>query len=99
MVEEKTCNEMMKRVEGDVKTNKDRLNNHSGRIDFIEQEIIGMKKDTSRLEMIMDKLEIAIENLNKTILEMKYKPMKFYEQVIMGIVMLIIGFLFAKLTK
>lgn len=48
-----------------------------------------MKRDTSRLEQIMGKLELAIEKLNETINEMKYKPLKFYEQIIMGVIMVV----------
>lgn len=37
----------------------------------------------------MGKLELAIEKLNETINEMKYKPLKFYEQIIMGVIMVV----------
>lgn len=95
-MDEKTCNEKMNAVSDRIKRNEIRLNNHGNRIDSIEQNIVGMKKDTSRLEQIMDKLEIAIENLNKAILEMKYKPLKFYEQILMGGIMAVLGYLVAK---
>lgn len=98
-MDENTCNERMKTVNEKIIRNEKRLNGHSDRIKLIENEIVGMKKDTSRLEQIMDKLELAIENLNKAIAEMKYKPLKFYEQVIMGVIMLVVGYLFAKITR
>lgn len=98
-MDEKTCNEKMSAIAERIDRNELRINNHSDRIKFIEKEIVGMKRDTSRLEQIMNKLELAIDKLNETINEMKYKPLKFYEQIIMGVIMLVVGYLFAKLTK
>ncbi|HZJ82181.1 MAG TPA: hypothetical protein VFD57_00075, partial [Clostridia bacterium] len=60
-MDEKTCNEMMDRQGDRIERNEQRLNNHSDRIKDIEKEIVGMKRDTHRLEQILDKLEIAIE--------------------------------------
>lgn len=82
-----------------VKRNETRLNSHSERIKIMEREIVGMKKDTSRLEMILDKLEIAIENLNTSILEMKYKPLDRYEKIIMIVVTAIITYVASKILN
>ena len=98
-MDEKTCDERMSAVSERISRNEIRLNNHSDRIKIIENEIVGMKRDTTRLEQMMGKLELAIEKLNETINEMKYKPLKFYEQIIMGVIMLIVGYLFARLTN
>ena len=96
-MDEKTCNEKMNRVNERTDANERRINNHSDRIKVVEQEIIGMKKDTSRLEMILDKLETAIENLNGSIIALKYKPLEKYEKVAMVIVTAIVGFLIGKI--
>ena len=99
MVDEKTCNEMMRRLDGQAGDNKKRLNKHSDRLDKIEQELIGMKKDTNRLEEIMNDLKNAIEALNLTIASIQTKPLKRYEQITVTITTLIIGYIFAKLTS
>ena len=94
-MDEKRCEEIRKHIVQRVDKNESRLNNHTKRLDIVEREIVGMKKDTSRLEQILDKLEIAIENLNLSILELKYKPLKTYEKVAMIFFSAVIGYLVA----
>jgi len=89
---EKKCKNIDK-----IERNETRLNSHSERIKVIERDIVGMKKDTSRLEMILNKLEIAIENLNTSILEMKYKPLDRYEKVVMVVITTIITYIASKI--
>lgn len=96
-MDEKTCTEIVKSTTEKIVRNENRLNIHGGRIDKIEQEIVGMKRDTNRLENIMDKLELTIEKLNKTILDMKYKPLKFYEQIAMFLITGVLGYVIAML--
>lgn len=91
------CSELIKRLESDIKRNEARIENYGKRLDLIEQDIVGMKRDTSRLEDIMTKLEVAIENLNLAINELKYKPMRLYEQIGFGIINLLLGYLFARI--
>lgn len=99
MIEDKVYTEMMKRVHDKLDLNEKCTKDHSTRLYSIEQEIIGMKKDTGRLEEIMDKLERAIESLNATITEIKLQPLKRYEQIAMMIITLVVGFLFARITR
>ena len=95
-MDEKTCNERMNRLEEMIDTNERRINNHSDRMKIIETEIVGMKKDTSRLEEILDRLERAIENLNSSIAEMKGKPLEKYEKIAMYIITAVIGIAIGK---
>lgn len=90
-MDEKTCNERMDRLKGKTEINEKRINNHSDRIKTLETEIVGMKKDTSRLEEILDRLERAIDNLNSSISEMKSKPLEKYEKIVFYIITAIIG--------
>lgn len=96
-MDEKTCSEIVKSTTEKIVRNENRLNIHGEKIDKIEQEIVGMKRDTNRLEDIMDKLELTIEKLNKTILDMKYKPLKFYEQISMFLITGVLGYVIAML--
>lgn len=98
-MDEKTCNERMSRLEEMVCTNERRINNHSDRMKTLETEIVGMKKDTSRLEEILNRLERAVDNLNESILEMKSKPLKKYEKIAMYIITVIIGIVIGKLLN
>ena len=95
-MDEKTCNERMNRLEEMISTNERRINNHSDRTKFLETEIVGMKKDTSRLEEILNRLERAIDNLNDSIMEMKSKPLEKYEKIAMYIITVIIGIVIGK---
>lgn len=95
-MDEKTCIEKMSRLEGKIDTNERRINNHSDRMKIIETEIVGMKKDTSRLEEILNRLERAIDNLNDSIMEMKNKPLEKYEKIAFYIITAIIGILIGK---
>ena len=95
-MDEKTCIEKMSRLEDKIDTNERRINNHSDRMKIIETEIVGMKKDTSRLEEILDRLERAIDNLNSSIMEMKGKPLEKYEKIVFYIITAIIGILIGK---
>lgn len=95
-MDEKTCNERMDRLKSKTDTNEKRINNHSDRIKIIETEIVGMKKDTSRLEEILNRLERAIDNLNDSIMEMKSKPLEKYEKIAIYVITAIIGIIIGK---
>lgn len=74
-----------------------RLNNHSGRLDIVEQEIVAMKKDTSQLQDAIKDLKKAIDSLNEVIASLKQKPLEKYEKIAMMIISAIIGYLVSKL--
>ena len=99
MVEEKVCIEMMKRVDAQLLDNEKLAKKNSSRLDMVEQELVGMKKDTKRLEEIMTELKKSIDNLNNTILEIKLKPLSKYDQVLMMGITLVMGYVFSQITR
>ena len=99
MVEEKVCIEMMKRVDGQLLDNEKLAKKNSSRLDMVEHELVGMKKDTKRLEEIMTELKKSIDNLNNTILEIKLKPLSKYDQVLMVAITLVMGYVFSQITR
>lgn len=99
MVEEKVCIEMMKRVDAQLLDNEKLAKQNSSRLDMVEQELVGMKKDTKRLEEIMTELKKSIDNLNNTILEIKLKPLSKYDQVLMVAITLVMGYVFSQITR
>lgn len=99
MVEEKVCIEMMKRVDTQLLGNEKLAKKNSSRLDMVEQELVGMKKDTKRLEEIMTELKKSIDNLNDTILEIKLKPLSKYDQVLMMGITLVMGYVFSQITR
>lgn len=99
MVEEKVCIEMMKRVDSQLLDNEKLAKQNSSRLDMVEQELVGMKKDTKRLEEIMTELKKSIDNLNNTILEIKLKPLSKYDQVLMVAITLVMGYVFSQITR
>lgn len=99
MVEEKVCIEMMKRVDTQILDNEKLAKKNSSRLDMMEQELVGMKKDTKRLEEIMTELKKSIDNLNNTILEIKLKPLSKYDQVLMVAITLVMGYVFSQITR
>lgn len=99
MVEEKVCIEMMKRVDAQLSDNEKLAKKNSSRLDMVEQELVGMKKDTKRLEEIMTELKKSIDNLNNTILEIKLKPLSKYDQVLMVAITLVMGYVFSQITR
>ena len=99
MVEEKVCIEMMKRVGAKLLDNEKLAKQNSSRLDMVEQELVGMKKDTKRLEEIMTELKKSIDNLNNTILEIKLKPLSKYDQVLMVAITLVMGYMFSQITR
>ena len=99
MVEEKVCIEMMKRVDAQLLDNEKLAKKNSSRLDMVEQELVGMKKDTKRLEEIMTELKKSIDNLNNTILEIKLKPLSKYDQVLMVAITLVMGYVFSQITR
>ena len=99
MVEEKVCIEMMKRVDTQLLDNEKLAKKNSSRLDMVEQELVGMKKDTKRLEEIMTELKKSIDSLNNTILEIKLKPLSKYDQVLMIGITLVMGYVFSQITR
>lgn len=99
MVEEKVCIEMMKRVDTQLLDNEKLAKKNSARLDMVEQELVGMKKDTKRLEEIMTDLKKSIDVLSDTILEIKLKPLSKYDQVLMITITLVLGYVFSQITR
>lgn len=91
------CTEKHKQIDKQFEVNAKRLNNHSERLDMIEREIVGQKKDTLHLKETLEALKKSIDRLIEEIEDLKYKPLKKYEKVMMVIFSALAGYLISKL--
>lgn len=91
------CNEKHKRIDEKFDTQDRRLNNHSDRIDMVEQKIIAQEKDTSHLQDAMRALKASIDLLIEEIGKLKSKPLEKYEKIVMIIISAAIGYLASKM--
>ena len=94
-MDEKTCSLHRERIESNVKTNTNRLNNHGERLDSMERKIVAQEKDTTHLQNAIKSLQVSIDKLIEVVDSLKSKPLEKYEKIGMVFIAAIIGYLVA----
>lgn len=92
------CQEKHKQIDKQFDVNERRLNNHSERLDMLEQSKVSQEKDTSYLREVIQALQKSIEKLTEAIEILKGKPLKKYDQIVMYIILTIIGIVIGRVT-
>ena len=95
-MDEKTCSLHRERIEGNVKTNTNRLNNHSERLDSMEMKIVAQEKDTTHLQNAIKSLQVSIDKLIEVVDGLKAKPLEKYEKIGMVVMSGVVGYLVSK---
>lgn len=95
-MDEKTCSLHRERIESNIKTNTNRLNNHSERLDSMEMKIVAQEKDTTHLQNAITSLQISIDKLIEVVDGLKSKPLEKYEKIGMVVLSAVIGYLVSK---
>lgn len=95
-MDEKTCSLHRERIESNIKTNTNRLNNHSERLDSMEMKIVAQEKDTTHLQNAIKSLQISIDKLIEVVDGLKTKPLEKYEKVGMVVITAIVGYVIGK---
>ena len=81
-----------------IRTNIARLNNHGERLDKLEQANVAHGKDNLYLRETIISLKTSIDLLVDEIANLKYKPLKKYEQIFIIIISALIGFFINHIT-
>lgn len=95
-MDEKTCGLHREKIEGNIKVNTERLNNHSDRLDNIEKDIVAQKKDTTHLQDAIKSLQNSIDKLIEVVDGLKSKPLEKYEKIGMVIITAVVGYVIGK---
>jgi len=85
------CTEKHRQIDKQFDVDNIRLNNHSDRIDKLEQSKVKQETDTGYLKDVIQSLEKSISKLTEAIDILKEKPLKKYEQIAMYIILAIVG--------
>lgn len=92
------CTEKHKQIDKHNEITDKRLDNHSDRLDQLEQSKVSQEKDTGYLKDVIQSLQKSIEKLTDAIEILKDKPLKKYEQIAMYIILAVIGIVIGKVT-
>lgn len=95
-MDEKTCSLHRERIEGNIKINTNRINNHSERLDSMERKIVAQEKDTTHLQNAIKSLQISIDKLIEVVDGLKSKPLEKYEKIGMVVITAIVGYVIGK---
>ncbi len=92
------CSEKHRQIDKRLDTDEKRLNNHSDRLDQLEQSKVSQEKDTGYLKDVILSLQKSIEKLTEAIEILKDKPLKKYEQIAMYVILAVIGIIIGKVV-
>lgn len=95
------CHEKHRQIDKQFVTNEKRIDNHSERLDSIEQRIVGQERDTMHLREAIDALNISIKALIDQLDVIRTKPGTKYDNmsniITASIITAIIAYLMGRL--
>ena len=75
------CKEKHKQIDEKFNITERRLNNHSERMDIVEQKMVAQEKDTTHLQNAIKSLQTSIDKLIEVVDSLKTKPLEKYEKI------------------
>lgn len=90
------CKEKHKQIDEKFNITERRLNNHSERMDIVEQKMVAQEKDTTHLQNAIKSLQTSIDKLIEVVDSLKTKPLEKYEKIGMVVATAIVSYVLGR---